>query len=579
MDLNIDALKSECREMCLRLYDKLKKVRDFYNVPLNELLFVVMMFLVMLFINYLLIALHGFSLSYSKQFPGISCLSEVFWLLWLLVIGHFACRRCRWYLFTLTTLQFAVLFVLLAIYFTTGTFFCESVLYLVYDTTWEESKGFVSAYVDWKSILILIGILAAYSGTIFFIMKLGRGKKKYCKGDLAAIGTLLLIFFIPWMLWQGNSTFPEAVWYQHPFHGIYDHIRTFNNHAGAFIVEMRHRSVPDYVELNPAFAEKPPIGVLVIGESAIRSHHSIYGYGRNTTPSLLARKDEIIAFDDTIAVLPMTITALKYWLTDMTLEHRHLSWTIFDVLKKSGYKVDVITNQNKSGWADSPLQMIFATADTVTYMHEENFSDLAEDRNAQIYDGALLPPFSAWIGKAQQDLQTPQLVVLHLFGSHEPYGSRFPAEYSHVFMNDTTRTQRVNEYDSSVWYSDLILGKILAELEKLDRPAYLIYFSDHGSVCEQSRLRTPGSVENSAYEIPFLIWTNRHYRERVPELVERMKRSRQVPLQADRAHFGLLEMMGITFRKDVEAQNFLSDKYVLPPRFVREGEEPYLPEQ
>jgi heptose-I-phosphate ethanolaminephosphotransferase len=146
-------------------------------------------------------------------------------------------------------------------------------------------------------------------------------------------------------------------------------------------------------------------------------------------------------------------------------------------------------------------------------------------------------------------------------------------------MNDTTRTQRVNEYDSSVWYSDMILGKLLEELEKLDRPAYLIYFSDHGSVCEQTGLRTPGSVENSAYEIPFLIWTNRHYRKQVPELVERMMLRRQVPLQADRAHFGLLEMMGISFKKDIEKWNFLSGKYIQPPRFVREGEEPYRREQ
>ncbi len=579
MNLNTDTVKSKCKETYLRLCDSSRCVQNFYDIPFREVLFLILMFLVMLIINYLLIALHGFSLSYSKQFPEISCLSGVFWLLWLSFIGYFACRRCRWYLFALATCHFAVLFILLAIYFTTGTFFCESILYLVYDTTWEESKGFFSAYVNWKSILILITILVAYSGSMFFIMKLGRRKKKYCKGDLAASLTMLLIFFFSWVLWQGDGNFIETIWHEHPFHGIYDHIRTFNKHAGEFIVEMRHRTVPDYVELNPAFAGKPPIGVLVIGESAIRSHHSIYGYERNTTPSLLARKDEIIAFEDTIAVLPMTITALKYWLTDMTLEHRHLSWTIFDVLKKSGYKVDVITNQNKSGWADSPLQMIFATADSVTYMHEENFSDLAEDRNAQIYDGALLPPFSAWIVKAQQDVHTPQLAVLHLFGSHEPYGSRFPAEYSHVFMNDTTRTKRVNEYDSSVWYSDMILGKILAELEKLDRPAYLIYFSDHGSVCEQSQLRTPGSEENSAYEIPFLIWTNRHYREQVPELVERMKLHRQVPLQADRAHFGLLEMMGISFRKDIGKFNFLSDRYVLPPRFIREGEAPYRREQ
>jgi glucan phosphoethanolaminetransferase (alkaline phosphatase superfamily) len=260
----------------------------------------------------------------------------------------------------------------------------------------------------------------------------------------------------------------------------------------------------------------------------------------------------------------------------MTLDNRHVSWTIFDALKCAGYQVDVITNQNKSGWADSPLQMIFSTADSISYMHEENFSDLAEDRDAQIYDGVLLPPFNQWLMKAQQDKKVPHFAVIHLFGSHDPFFARYPQGFGLEFLNDTSKNRLVNEYDASVLYSDMVLGKMLDELSKLNRPVYLIYLSDHGSVCESSGLRTPGSVENSAYEIPFLVWTNNSYQKLLPATVRQMKKHRSVPLQADRAHFGLLEVMGIDVPEKYEKSNFLSDEFEIVPLTVREGAYPYV---
>lgn len=570
-----------CREFFLR---QLKRAGDFYSLSGKEALFIGLMFLILLGINYLLIALHGFSLSYSKIWPSVSVLNRVFFLQVLFFAGHFALLRSRWYLFAVVTLHFAVCFVLLAIYFTTGTFFCESILYLVYDTTAAETRDFLSAYVDVKSLFLLAGVLLVYFVPVFFIMKLHKGEKKYCHGDWRMLVTLGVILLIPGVrTFQESGSSLDGFWNRlctaHPFSSIHEQIAIFNRHAGEFTREMRHRTPPDFVELNAELKENPPVGVLVIGESAIRSHHSIFGYQRNTTPNLLREKENIFLFNDTIAVLPMTITALKYWLTDMTLENRHVSWTLFDALKKAGYRIDVITNQNKSGWADSPLQMIFATADSITYMHEENYSDLYEDRNAQIYDGKLLPVFNQWLEKnMDNDVDPrPRLVVIHLFGSHDPFRSRYPQDFSREFLDDNDSYALVNEYDTSILYTDTILGRIIDGLKNCTVPAYMIYFSDHGSVCTPEHLRTPGSVDNSAYEIPFLVWTNPQYRRELPGVVQRMQKSADVPLQADAAHYGLLEIMGIKFLKDVEKDNFLSEKFVVRPRTILEGGRPYQP--
>lgn len=573
--------KAGFTDICRRLWGGVSRafraVAGFYQIKAAEACYILSTFVIMLAINYLLIAMNGFSLSYAKRWPEVSCVGGVFWLLLFLLSFHFALRRNRWVLWLMTTLQFFVLFALFAIYLTTGTFFCESVLYLVYDTTWDETKGFFSAYVNFKSIALLMLLLVSYFSVLYFAMRRYKSPKKYCRGDLMALATIAVLLLWPFTvaLRSGEKNFFKTLFSSHPVNYICGQIGYFNRNMKEFISEMRDRTPPDNVKLNDGFKGDGPVGVFVIGESAIRSHHSVYGYHRDTTPNLTARKDSIILFDDAVCVLPVTITALKYWLTDMTLADRHVKWTLFDVLKKAGYKVDIATNQNKSGWADSPIQMIFKTADSVTYIHEENYSDLEEDKDACIYDEALIVPFDAWISKTPS-VSAPQMMVLHLFGSHEPYASRYPKDFAQHFLSDAAFTRRVNEYDSSVLYTDMVLGKLLERLEKIDRPAFLVYISDHGSVCESPDLRNPQSRDNSAYEVPFLIWTNSRYREAVPDIVQRMQKRRSVPLQADRAHYGLLEMMGVTFSDDVETENFLSDRFEIKPRFTNEGSAPYV---
>ena len=579
-------VKEKTIRICRTVADKVIQFCRSCNISWGELAYLTLIYVLLMTVNYFLFAMNGFAISYYKTWPAISCIDRLYGLYLFLMIGHFLCRRSQWYCWSLLTSHFIVLFILLGIYFTTGTFFCESILYLVYDTTWEETKGFISAYVSVKSILCLIGVCIAYFVPLYFAQKLYKPNKKYSLGDCWLVLAILLacIPFFTKVYQRVNenkkiSAAVEYCWKLHPLSAVYLHIAVFNKHAGEFTMEMRHRTAPEFVALQENVKKDPPIGLLIIGESSIRSHLSIYGYQRNTTPCLLKEKDNIIAFDDTIAILPMTITALKYWLTDMTLDNRHIKWTIFDALKKAGYQIDIITNQNKSGWADSPLQMIFSTADSVTYMHEENYSDLDHAGNREICDENLIEPFKKLLETVRNDKSgKPHLIVVHLFGSHEPFFSRYPQNYTREFLDDTSVSNLTNEYDTSVHYTDFVMGKLLDELKKLKRPGYMIYFSDHGSKCDDQDLRTPASEAATAYEIPFLIWINQRYRTAIPETFKRMKNARQVPLQADRAHYGLLEMMGLRFTQDIEAKNFLSDKYEKPPRFILEGERPYKKE-
>ena len=92
------------------------RLGKFYQISLGEAFYILVSFLIMIAINYLLIAINGFSLSYAKQWPNITCVGSVLWLLLFLLSLHFVCRRCKWVLWVITTLQFFVFFVLFLCY-------------------------------------------------------------------------------------------------------------------------------------------------------------------------------------------------------------------------------------------------------------------------------------------------------------------------------------------------------------------------------------------------------------------------------------------------------------------------------
>ncbi|MCQ2380657.1 MAG: hypothetical protein MJ025_07040, partial [Victivallaceae bacterium] len=57
-------------------------------------------------------------------------------------------------------------------------------------------------------------------------------------------------------------------------------------------------------------------GIVLLGESATRGHMSVYGYDRNTTPYMLARKDEWICYQDVISPFNATMLSCRCMFTD-----------------------------------------------------------------------------------------------------------------------------------------------------------------------------------------------------------------------------------------------------------------------
>ena len=67
------------------------------------------------------------------------------------------------------------------------------------------------------------------------------------------------------------------------------------------------------------------IHLLIIGETAYRDHHGIYGYLRQTTPNLDKIKDDLVIFNDVISPTPRTDSSLRRALTLVSNENERLS--------------------------------------------------------------------------------------------------------------------------------------------------------------------------------------------------------------------------------------------------------------
>lgn len=93
--------------------------------------------------------------------------------------------------------------------------------------------------------------------------------------------------------------------------------------------------------------------IVIIGESAIRKHHSIYGYPLPTTPKLDAMADSLYVFTDAVASSTSTSGNMERILSfkeDDLTEGDGLDYPlVIDYFNKAGYKTFWLSNQERFG--------------------------------------------------------------------------------------------------------------------------------------------------------------------------------------------------------------------------------------
>ncbi|HBL7321355.1 phosphoethanolamine transferase [Enterobacter kobei] len=229
--------------------------------------------------------------------------------------------------------------------------------------------------------------------------------------------------------------------------------------------------------------------VLVIGESERAVNMGIYGYQRDTTPELEKQKSQLLLFRNAVAPAPVTIMAVPLAMTADKVnirDPRKYSDNVINIANKAGYETYWFSRQGKGGAHNNVITGIAMNS------KQHEWIDGG-------YDEDLLPLL-------QNALKAPgkKVIVLHLYGSHEPSCVRFPANQAVLHGG----SEADDCYDNSVRYTDTVMGKMFSMLD--NSRSSVMYFSDHGLIRNPQRavVYSHGNVNppREALHIPVFIW-------------------------------------------------------------------------
>jgi lipid A ethanolaminephosphotransferase len=261
-----------------------------------------------------------------------------------------------------------------------------------------------------------------------------------------------------------------------------------------------------------ASTAKPQLIVLVVGETARSGNFGLNGYGRDTTP-------ELIALDKTEHVISHTNVWSCGTSTEASLP------CMFSHLGKSGY-------ESSRQRFESLLDVLQRAGLAVLWVDNQSGCKGVCDRvaNATIpgeqFDEAMLQGLESRIAALPVERRAKGVVVvLHQMGSHGPaYFKRSPErlkafkpECTNSALASCTQAEVVNAYDNSIRDTDHFLAGAVKWLmiNSMAAPKAMLYVSDHGESLGENNIYLHGLPYNVAPDVqkrvPWITWLSRDF--------------------------------------------------------------------
>jgi glucan phosphoethanolaminetransferase (alkaline phosphatase superfamily) len=261
--------------------------------------------------------------------------------------------------------------------------------------------------------------------------------------------------------------------------------------------------------------KKLPNIVLVVGESLAASHLTMYGYDRPTTPRLqkLSEREELFALRDAVVAGPHTRTSVPYIVTGLAGPDpggRVLrAPTVTQYAKARGYHTAFVSAQEES-WGELDA-MLREGADTFrTGIEFASHVDVMKGSDdLVVLERGVLP--------ALRTLPEPFLLVVHMDGSHLPYGHHSPASRK-VFAEDGVNS--IGAYDNTIVVTDEYVASVFDALRARDPNAWMFFTSDHGQPLGESGAFYNRGYQSNVVRDPLLVFPPPAERARAAALVE-----------------------------------------------------------
>ncbi len=264
---------------------------------------------------------------------------------------------------------------------------------------------------------------------------------------------------------------------------------------------------------------KPPLLLLVVGETARADHFSLNGYARPTNPELAALgvtsfRDVTSCGTNTAASLPCMFSHLgKRAFEARERDHENL----LDVLQRAGLAVLWLDNQSGCKGLCDRVPNAFAIAPaSPTRPLPAGLCAAGE-----CLDAALLHDLETrLLALPESRRQQGVVIVLHHMGSHGPaYFKRSPPsrkpflpECTNSALQQCDPAALINAYDNSIAYTDHVLASSIAWL-KAHRggfDAQMLYVSDHGESLGENNLYLHGLpyavAPRAQKHVPMIFW-------------------------------------------------------------------------
>lgn len=250
----------------------------------------------------------------------------------------------------------------------------------------------------------------------------------------------------------------------------------------------------------PDAAPSPNI-VLVIGESLAASHLTLYGYERETTPRLQALHDrgDLVALRDAVVMGPHTRTSVPYIMTGLAGPDPggrvFGAPNVMEYAKARGYHTAFVSAQEES-WGDLDAILREGADSFRTGIHFAPEVDVLKGSDdLVVLEEGVLPALRA--------LPEPFLLVVHMDGSHVPYGRHSPRSHK-IFPEDGANS--IGAYDNTIRVTDEYVARVFDALRQRDPRGWMFFTSDHGQALGEGGAFYHRGYQSNVVRDPLLVF-------------------------------------------------------------------------
>lgn len=301
---------------------------------------------------------------------------------------------------------------------------------------------------------------------------------------------------------------------------------------------------------------RPPMFVVVVGETARADHFSLNGYARNTNPELARRgvfsyRDVHSCGTNTLASVPCMFSPLG----KEGYESRKDDYeSLMDVLQASGLAVLWLDNQ--AGCKGVCVRVPNASAyDTLDAATKAKLCD-----GEECLDDVMLKGLDERIAALPAERRARGVVlVMHQMGSHGPaYYKRSAPELKHFMpecktnsLADCGHSELINVYDNSIVQTDFFLASTIDWLKRQSKTydTGMLYVSDHGESLGEYGMFLHGVPYSFAPEaqkhVPMITWFSEGLDARDKLSRKCMEGGLDTPLTHDNLYHTVLGVMDV----------------------------------